>query len=519
MMNARPLLVLVLLAALLPAPVAGQSAPAQACPAQGGNLRFGIHRDPIGLDPHINFGATSSSLQGNVYDSLVQYDTQGRVSPALAESWSQPEPTRYVFRLRRGVTFHDGYPFTADDVVYTFERVKNPETRATRRQDMDVLLESVRAIDPYTVDVRLKTPSATFLDMLAGREMYIVSRRWAQSGGDFKQAMNGTGPYRLTSHEPGVRYVLARNARAWQPVCIDRIDLVPIVDDRARVNALKSQQVDFIEYLPWQEVEFFFKTPGYRVFRGFEPFNFARLNPNRAPLNDARVRQALNFAINRESVKVIAFGGQGNPMDGFLMRKDSFVYNPDTSRVWKYDPERALALLREAGFARPQDVRLTFESAQLSVHFDTAQVILANLRALGLTVDFRIIEVPTLLQKRGSGDYMMVMDGLSLPWNDPDAYFEYFHSAAGTAYATGAKFKNARLDQLLEEGRRITDQERRKAIYMEVERILFQEAPWVFALWRPQSEVGRSNIGGYVRLPGGLGTFTTGYFERLLMER
>jgi peptide/nickel transport system substrate-binding protein len=133
-------------------------------------------------------------------------------------------------------------------------------------------------------------------------------------------------------------------------------------------------------------------------------------------------------------------------------------------------------------------------------------------------VDFRIIEVPVLLQKRTTGDYMMVMDGLSLPWSDPDAYFEYFHST-GAAYARGAKFKNDRLDQLLEEGRRITDQVRRKAIYSEAERILAQEAPWIFTLWRPQAEVSRSAVKGYARLPGGLGTFTTAFFERLWIEK
>jgi len=522
-MRARAFLIL-LAVSVVAAPALGRTAlgnqpDAGSCGVRGGQIKFAIHRDPIGLDPHVNYGATSSSLQGNVYDSLVQYDTQGRLAPALAESWAQPSPTTYVFRLRQNVKFHDGAPFSAEDVVYSFQRVLDPQTKATRQRILETILESVRAIDPRTVEVRLKMPTATFLEMLAGREMYIVSKRWAQRGGDFKSAMNGTGPFRLTSYEPSVRYVLERFADAWNPPCLDRIELVPIQDDRARVNALKSGQVDFIEYLPWQDTEFFFRERGYRVYRGFDVFNMVRLNTNRPPINNPKVRQALNFVINRQTIAIIAFGGQGQPMDGFLLRKDSWAYNPETSKVWKHDPERAATLLREAGIQRPQDLRLTFESTGLSVHFDTAQVILAALRSFGITVDFRLIEVPVLLQKRTSGDYMLMQDGLSLPWSDPDVYFEYFHSSGGTAHAVGAKFKNERLDQLLEEGRRTVDRARRKTIYAEVERILAQEAPWIFALWRPQAEAGRSSVKGYTRLPGGLGTFTTAFFERLWVER
>jgi ABC-type transport system substrate-binding protein len=416
------------------------------------------------------------------------------------------------------VTFHDGSSFTAADVLYSFQRVQDPQTKATRQRDLDGALDSARALDPYTVEVRLKQPSATFLNLLAGRELYIVSKKWAGSGGDFKKAMNGTGPFRLAGYEPSVRYVLERYPNAWTPPCLDRIELVPIQDDRARVNALKSGQVDFIEYLPWQDTEFFFRERGYKVYRGFDVFNLVRLNTNRAPITHPKIRQALNYAINRQTVAIIAFGGQGQPMDGFLLRRDSWAYNPQTSKVWKYDPERAVTLLREAGIQRPQDLRLTFESTPLSVHFDTAQVVLSALRQLGITVDFRVIEVPVLLQKRATGDYMLMQDGLSLPWADPDAYYQYFHSS-GTAHAAGVKFKNERLDQLLEEGRRVTDQVRRKDIYAEVERILYVEAPWIFALWRPQAEAGRSSVKGYQRLPGGLGTNTTGYFERLWTEK
>lgn len=501
----------------LPAAVRG-APPAASCPAKGGVLKFGLYRDPTGLDPHLNYGATSSSLQGNVYDNLVTYNAQGTLVPSLAESWSQPQPTVYLFKLRRNVTFHDGTPFTSADVLSSFKRIMDPQTKATRQKEYEELVDSVRPQGDYTVEVRLRHPSATFLDVLAGRETFIVSKKWAEAGGDFKKAMNGTGPFRLTGYEPNVRYVLERYPNAWEPACLDRVDLTPILDDRARVNALKSGQVDFVEYLPWQDTEFLMRERGFRVYRGFEVFNMIRLNPSRPPLTNPKVRQALNFAINRNTVSLTAFGGQAQLMDGFLLRKDAWAYNPETSKVWKFDPARAQALLKEAGIARPQDLRLVLDSSNLTVHLDTAQVVATMLRSFGATVDLKINDVATLFQKRVSGDYMMMMDGLSLPWADPDFYYRYFHST-GTAHAAAVKFKNERLDQLLEEGQRITDRARRKVIYADVERVLFQEAPWIFIVWRPQAEAARSAVKGYVRLPGGLGAFSVGYLNHLWIER
>src|SRR6516164_3510120 len=116
---------------LLVYPAWSQKITTAACPAVGGTLRYGLVRDPIGLDPHIDYGASNSSMQGNLYDGLVQYDRNGQVAPDLALSWTQPAPSTYVFKLRQGVVFHDGTPLTAADVVATFQRIMDPSNHAT----------------------------------------------------------------------------------------------------------------------------------------------------------------------------------------------------------------------------------------------------------------------------------------------------------------------------------------------------------------------------------------------------
>lgn len=490
---------------------------AASCGAMGGTLQIGNVRAPVGLDPNINYGITSDELQGAVYDGLVRYAPDGTLSPALATAWTQPTPTTYVFTLRRNVQFGDGTPFSASDVVFTFQRIEDPRVRATRGQDLLNILDRVDARGPYTVEVRLKRPQVSFLNLLASPDMYIVSASWAV-GHDFTQAMNGTGPFRLTSYEPNVRYTLERNPHAWAPPCLDRVEILPIPDDRARAAALLSGQVNFVDSLPWQAVEQIMRQRGYRVYRGHDIFNFVRLNPTRPPLDNPQVRQALNFAIDRQALSFVAFDGLALPMTGFLTAPGSWAYSPTTSRVWTYDPNRALALLRAAGYARPQDVHLVFESWSGSLHLDIAQAIATQLTQLGISVDLRPIEAPALYQKRVTGDYMMLMDGLGLPWNDPDAYYDFFHSGA-SGYAAGAHFRDPQLDVLLEQGRATSDRARRQAIYVQVERRLFEDAPWLFAVWRPEAEAAGSSVQGFVRMPDGLGPYSLTELGRIWIAK
>jgi len=486
---------------------------AASCGATGGTLQIGNIRAPVGLDPNVNFGITSYELQGSVYDTLVRYAPDGTLSPGLATAWSQPTPTTYLFTLRRNVRFQDGTPFAASDVAFTFQRIADPRVHATRGPDLQNVLDRVEGRGPYTVEVRLKRPQVSFLNLLASPDMYIVSASWAASH-EFRQEMNGTGPFRLVSYEPDVRYVLERNPAAWAPPCLDRIEIRPIPDDRARAAALLSGQVNFVDSLPWQAVEQVMRQRGYRVYRGHDIFDFVRLNPTRPPLDNPQVRQALNFAIDRQALSFVAFDGEAVPMNGFLVVQGSWAYNPQTSRAWTHDPARALSLLRPAGYARPQDLRVAFESWSGSVHLDVAQAIATQLKQLGIGVDLRVIEAPALYQKRVTGDYMMLMDGLGLPWNDPDAYYDFFHSGA-SGYAAGVRFKDARLDALLEEGRATSDRGRRKAIYADVERLLARDAPWLFGVWRPEAEAARSTVQGFVRMPDGLGSYSMTEMGRL----
>jgi glutathione transport system substrate-binding protein len=514
---ARALLAVVVLGFL--ASLAGGSWPSTvtAAPKAGGTLKLALLRDPTGWDPHINYGATTYTFQNNIYEGLVRYSARGAIEPGLAARWETPDPTTYLFHLRRNVKFHSGNPFGAEDVKFSLERIQDPATTATRAREF-AIVQSVTVVDPATVRITLKQPSAPFLELLAAGEAMMVDARWAKAGGNFKQAASGTGPFRLGPFETGVRYSLVRNGEYWDAPLpyLDRIELASIPKDEVRVQALKTGTVDFAEYVPWQEIKPLEKDPAIRVHVGYDTFNVIRMNPKRPPFDQVKVRQALNYLVDRKEIIELAWGGIGRPFGAGLIPEGHWAFPRALQGTWTYDVARAKALLAEAGVSPA--TRIVFDSTTLSVHLDEAQVIVTQLQRAGLTgVEIKTMDVPTQQKKRVSGDYQMMMDGFSLPWPDPDFYTAYF-GTGGASYAKAVDFSDPTLDRLLDEGRVTLDQAKRAGVYARIEQRLVEQAPWVFLHWRPQAEAHRATVGGYVRLPGALGNKSLGGLKTVYKE-
>lgn len=522
-MKRRSLLVLILCLGLIFVPACGEKPgeedPDHTEPVYGGSLRFAIGRDAINFDPHIYQGASSASIQGNLYDGLVEYSPDGGLVPALATSWENPDEQTWIFHLRENVKFHDGSSFTADDVIYSFERMMDPETAATRGGLLRAQIVSMEAVDQLTVKILLTGPNATFLSVLAAPDSYMISKNWGESGHNFKTEANGTGPFMLGEYEPQVKYVLKKNPNFWKEGLpyLDEIVQIPIQDDNTRVNSLKNGDVDLAEVIPWQD-RLTLKNSPYQVVSGYETFNFVRINTNRAPLDNPKVRQALNYIIDRDEACQVAFGGEARPISAGLILEDHWAFSTEHKDYWKTDHEKARELLAEAGYSDPSKLKLLLETSNLAIHLDNAQLIQNQLAEFGIDATLKIFEVPTLLEKRTSGDYGLLMDGTSLPWPDPDAYAQFFHSDEGTIYAKAVGYKNARLDELLEQGRRILDDAERKSIYKEAEEIILADAPWIFVLWRSQAESSWDYVKGFVHFGGGAGYYTTTVLENVWLS-
>ncbi len=513
-MHRRHLLALLVgstLAPLLPGPSEAGA------PKPGGTLKFALLRDPVGWEPHINQGVTTYSFMNNIYETLIRYSPKGVLEPGLAVRWETPDPATYLLHLRRNVKFHSGNPFSAEDVKYSLERILDPNTAATRSKEFSVM-QSLTLVDPYTVKITLKRPDAPFLDLLASGEALIVDRKWAQAGGNFKQATSGTGPFKLGPFETGVRYTLLKNPDYWeQPYpYLDRIEFASIPKDEVRMQALQTGSVDMTEYVPWQYIKTLEKDPNIRLFVGYDTFNVIRLNPKRPPFDNVKVRQAFSYLIDRKEIVDLAWGGLSRPMEAGLIPEGHWAY--PNLHVWGYDPAKGKRLLAEAG-VNPATTKLVFDSTTLSVHMDDAQIIVTQLQKAGFTqVELKPMDVPTQQKKRVSGDYQMFIDGFSLPFPDPDFYTVWF-SSGGPLYAKTVGFADEKLDTLLDQGRATLDQNKRKAIYAQVEERLMELAPWVFLHWRPMAEATRANVKGYVRLPGALGNKSLGRLKYVDKEQ
>jgi ABC-type transport system substrate-binding protein len=502
----------ILLAIVVLAPILGEAG----APKPGGTLKYALLRDPVGWEPHVNQGWTTYTFMNSIYETLIRYSLKGELEPGLAVRWEIPNPTTYILHLRQGVKFHSGNPLTAEDVKFSIARIQDPKTAATRTREFSVVQE-VAVVDPNTVKITLKNPDALFLELLASGEAVIVDKKWAEAGGNFKQQASGTGPFKQGPFETGVRYALVKNPDYWEKPYpyLDRIELATIAKDEVRVQALQTGSVDMIEYVPWQSIPSLEKDPSVKAYVGYDTFNVIRLNTKRPPFDNPKVRQAFNYLVDRKEIIDLAWGGIGQAMEAALIPEDHWAY--PNLHVWKYDPAKGKQLLAEAG-VNPATAKIVFDSTTLTVHMDSAQIIVTQLQKAGFSqIELKPMDVPTQQKKRVSGDYQMFIDGFSLPWPDPDFYTVWF-SSGGPLFAKPVGFSDERLDKLLDEGRTTLDQAKRKAIYAQVEQRIVDLAPWVFLHWRPQAEATRANVKGYTRLPGALGNKSTGGLKFLWKE-
>lgn len=486
-------------------------------PKSGGELRMGIARDVVNMAPWLAHGASVYVIQQNVYDNLISYDDEGTLAPELAVSWKAVDPSTYVLELREGVVFHDGDTFDAEDAKASLDRMRDPKGKSALAPQLADIAE-INVLSPTTLELKLSNPNVVVISALASSTAHMLSKQWLDTNPDLDSQMNGTGPFMLESHEPGVSVSLKKNPNYWREGMpyLDRVVTVPYRDDSARMNALRSGEVDFIEYVPYVDYGPLRQDSQFSLLDGVGPFNIVALNVNEAPFNDARVRQALNYLIDRDALIQLVGGGEGNPMKVALLQPSDPYYNVDLE-TWRFDPDKALSLIREAGYKEFSDISFVLTCSTVTIHKDTAEAIQALLQGFGMKVEIKYIDVPTLLEYRQKGGYVALMDGYSMPYDDPDAYSRYF-STGSIGYSAAVGFSNSKLDELLTQGRAEIDPAKRKEIYHAYETELVAQAPWFFGFFRGQAEAMDVKVKGYKRWPGNIGGQSTSRLEYVWID-
>jgi peptide/nickel transport system substrate-binding protein len=402
-----------------------------AMPVQAVTLRWAAQNDILTFDPHSQNHATTNTMVMHVYEGLTRYDRNYKVEPSLATDWKEISPTQWRFNLRKGVKFHDGSPFTADDVVFSFGRIRQPQ--GTMQVYVSGINE-VKKIDDHTVEFILAGPNPTLLRNII--DFRIMSKSWSEKNRsqniqDFKareetfasRNANGTGPYILKGWEPDKRIVFANNPGWWGKREGNVTDVIytPIKADATRVSALLSGDVDMVTDLPTQDVERLRKNDKLKILDGHEVRTiFIGLDQHneelayssakgKNPFKDVRVRRALNLAVDREAIKRVTMRGLSIPA-GLMIAPGVHGHSKELDKPYPHDVNGAKKLLAEAGYPNGFEFTLDCPNNRYVNDEEICQALVGMWARAGLKVRLNAMPFATFIpkiQKHDTSAYML----------------------------------------------------------------------------------------------------------------
>ena len=462
-----------------------------------------IESSPANLDPRVGLDGQSERIDELIFDALLTHDAHLNVQPGLAEKWETPDPLTYIFHLHSGVTFHDGRPLTSQDVKWTFDSLLQGKVRSTKGATYR-FVDHIDAPDDLTVVFHLKQPDASLLWNLSEGAIGIVPEG---SGQEFNAHPNGSGAFRFVSAEPDKEVVLERNDHYWgTPPHVRRVRFMVVPDATTRALELRKGSADIavnsigydaLPVLANQTHLQILRAPGTVVaYMGF--------NLRDPILKDSRVRQAIAYALDRQSLIHNLFRDAARPAASVLP-PESWAYDSNIPR-YDYAPERAKELLDQAGYPERNGIRfhLLMKTSTEEATRLLAAVLQQQLRAVGITLDIRTFEFATFFSDVTRGEFQVY----SLRWiggnEDPDIFEYIYHSARIPPNgANRGYYTNPRVDVLIDQARIASEQAARKQIYDELQRILAADEPTINLWYLDNIVVANKRVQGLTLNPSG----------------
>ena len=448
----------------------------------GGSLTFATSALPPNLEPHMQGLDIWQKRKPLLYENLVWIDHALEAKPELAERWEQKSPTEYLFHLRRGVKFHDGKEMDAEDVKYSYDRVRDPKV-SPGANDL-LFVKQIDAVDRHTVRFTLNAPAATFLVNLGGKYNGVIPK---DAGGDGKALLTkavGTGPFSVEEFDPSRRLLLKRNAAYWGPQkpSLDTIVFQAIPDESSIVAGLRTGQLQMAE---------FSSALSFRVAKSVATLEAVQapstrwvvldLAGDQDPTSKPEVRQAIALALDRNAILQIAGNGLGQRLGVLPPGLKAWALPVQELPNQQRDLGRARALLQQAGYPGRVSMKLRniigFPALAAAV-----PVIVDNLKEAGIDVTVETVDGGVWIK-----DWIVPQSPPTMnEWGgfvDPDqAFHRHFHSAPGGK--DFRRWKNAQADELLDLGRATLDRARRKEIYDRVQRLMAED-PITIPLYSP----------------------------------
>jgi peptide/nickel transport system substrate-binding protein len=455
--------------------------------ASAATFRVAVGIDPDTLDPAQFTTTTVANIIDYIVETLTFLDPKGEVRPMLAESWAaSPDGTQYTIKLRRGVAFQDGTPFDASAVKWNLDRIKDPTVRVPQRAAYP--LKEIEVVDATTVRITLQRPSASFIMALSSTAAGMVSPPSAdQHGNEYKnmQYPVGTGPYVFKERKKGESITVTLYDKYWgKKPTYDTVVFRVVPEATTRESLILAGQVDLIVLPPVVDLPALGRNPAVKVLLApSDRTMFIVMNTTKPPLNDVRVRQALNYAVDKNAIAQNVLFGAADQMDAPMA---SSLFGYCKVGTYEFNQARAKQLLAEAGVKPGTKIPFIHPTGRYVQDKEASQAVAGYLREVGIEPELATMDWPSYISIINAGPAEKTTHHLSyLGWAPSflDAaqqalqFWSVFHPPAGLATSF---YKDAKVDEWVVAADRESNPEKRKALYCDISKKVWADAPWIF---------------------------------------
>ncbi len=460
---------------------------------RGGTLKAALTGEPDSLDPAKSQIYTGAQVYDNIFSKLVDINEHQQFYGVLAKSWHQADAKTWVFDLKPGVFFHNGEPFTAQDVKYTFERILAPKT-GSGYAPLYTAIARVQVVNPHRVVFHLKTPFGPFLTNLANNGE-IVNRKAIEGSKNPARNPVGTGPFQFVEWVQGDHVTLKRFDRYFEPgkPYLDGIQFKFLPVDQSRIDALRSGDLDWLDALPLQQLTQL-QHDGSVTYVG-SPLagipDFLSMNVKKPPFDNKALRQAVAWALDKNEIRAVAYFGAGEtgseevPSGSIWHDKaDPYTHGPNL--------KKAKALMQASGHGNGLTVQY-LGLPQYPELLKTGEVVREQLKKIGITMNIQQVDVSVWFDRFSKGNYQ-ITSAYQERTIDPDNFYSLVLKSGAAINATG--YSNPKVDALIDRAAKETKIAKRKALYTQLRKIVFDDVPLIFVHYETLNYLMRKNVHG-----------------------
>ncbi|MEH7125041.1 ABC transporter substrate-binding protein [Bacillus sp. JJ1773] len=496
--------------------------------AKKDTLVYGRSGDSTSLDPISTTEGETFKVTENIFETLLEYgDQDTTVNPGLAEEWSVTDDgVSYTFKLRKGVKFHDGTDFNAEAVVFNFNRWMNGNEESFPYYSMfggykgeeGHVIKEVKAVDDYTVQFDLTRPQAPFLKNIAMSPFGMASPAAVEKYGDkFRENPVGTGPFKFVEWKQNDTITIEKNTEYWKVGYpkINKVIFRVIPENTARLNSLANGEIDIMDGLNNSDEATVLGNDKLQIIeRPSMNVGYIGLTTNRKPFDNKLVRQAINHAVDKQSIIDAFYGGKAdaavNPMPSSIEG-----YN-DAIEPYPYDLEKAKALLKEAGYENGFEIDLwamPVARPYMPEAQKVAEVIQESLSKIGVKANIQSVEWATYLDKASKGEFDMFMLGWTGDNGDPDNFLYTLLDKDSIGSNNYSYYSNDELHDILIQAQTEPEQEKRNELYRKAQEIIHDDAPWVPLVHSTPLLAAAKDVANYLPHPTGSEALTKVEFK------